>query len=115
MVFKIALVIFAVFAICKTYIQYRAQSVSRYWLGVFVAIWLIVVGVALFPASSDIVARVAGVGRGADLIVYVSVVVLLYAMYRLLLEQRKMHEDFTELVRKTAIIQAESPKDRHHE
>ena len=65
--------------------------------------WLVVIGVAVTPQSTDIVASFVGVGRGADLLVYLAVTFLLYAVLRLMVRQQKMSEEITELVRKIAV------------
>jgi len=70
---------------------------------VWSVLWLVVAGVALMPQATDRIAAFAGVGRGADLLVYLAVTFLLYAVLRLMLRQQKMSEEITELVRKIAI------------
>ena len=106
MVFQIALVAFAVFAIFKTWKQYRARKVSKYWLLVFGLFWIVVAVVAITPQTTDIIAAEVGVGRGADLLVYVGVVVLFYIVHRLILKQQQLSDEMTELVRQTAIDRA---------
>ena len=109
MLFTLFLVIFAAFAIWRTRQQFVARRVSKYWFALWTAFWLLVVVVALTPQTTDVIARVAGVGRGADLLVYIGVVVLSYAVYRLVVRQQRLEHDVTELVRAIAIHRAEKP------
>jgi small membrane protein len=110
MLFQILLVAFAVFAIAKTWKQYRARRVSKYWFFVFTLFWGVVAGVAITPQTTDVVAEVVGVGRGADLLVYVGVVALFYLAHRLMLKQEQLSDEMTELVRKIAVESASVPR-----
>jgi hypothetical protein len=110
MVFQIALVAFALFAIFKTWKQYKARKVSKYWLLTFSLFWVVVAVVAITPQTTDIIAAKVGVGRGADLLVYVGVVVLFYIVHRLMLKQQQLSDEMTELVRQTAINRADKPQ-----
>ena len=71
--------------------------------------WVVVVFVALMPQATDVLARIAGVERGADLVVYTAVVVLSYAVYRLMVRQQKLNEEVTELVRTIGIDRVTKP------
>lgn len=109
MLFKLFLVAFAIFAIVRTRRQYAKRQVSKYWFVVWTAFWATVVFVALTPQTTDIIANIAGVGRGADLLVYVAIVILSYAVYRLMVRQQKLNEEITELVRTIARERASKP------
>ena len=109
MVFQIALVAFAVFAIIKTRKQYQTRKVSKYWFIVFAVFWTLVAIAAITPQTTDIVASYVGVGRGADLLVYIGVVVLFYVVHRLLLKQQQLSDEITELVRQAAIERVSTP------
>lgn len=113
MIFQFLLVAFALFAIVRVVGQYRRRHVSKYWLVLWTALWLVVIAVALAPQTSDIVAHKVGVGRGADLLVYAGVVVLSYAMFAQANATKKLANELTELTRKIAIDRAHHPDDMH--
>ncbi|MFZ2681931.1 MAG: DUF2304 family protein [Patescibacteria group bacterium] len=116
MVFQIGLVIFATLASFKVWKQYQRKQVSKYWWLVLSAFWVLVAVVAITPQTTDILAKQVGVGRGADLLVYLAVVLLFYLVYRLLVEQQKLSAEITELVRQAAIDKATLPQaDLKHE
>lgn len=103
MLYQIALICFAAFAIIRTWQQYRRRKVSKYWFLIFGLFWAVVAFVAVAPQTTDVVAHLVGVGRGADLSVYTGVVVLFYVVHRLMLKQQQLSDEITELVRKLAI------------
>lgn len=110
MLFQIALVVFAIYAIARAWNQYRARHVSRYWFVMFCMFWFSVAVVAIVPDVTNIVANFVGVGRGADLSLYISVVALFYVVYRLLLGQQALSDELTELVRHLAMQQPAQPE-----
>lgn len=109
MVFKIFLIAFSLYAIARAKKQYEKREASWYWAVVWSFMWVVVIAVALMPQATDAVATFAGVGRGADLLVYIAVIFLLYATHRAMVRQQKMSEDITELVRKIAVDRPERP------
>jgi len=106
MLFQILLILFAAFAIIRTFKQYREQKVSVYWSFVWSLFWLVVIFVAISPQTTDILAEKLGVERGADLLVYTAVVILAYATYRILMRIEKQNADITSMTRKVAILEA---------
>ena len=106
MIFKFTLILFALFALFKTYGQYKKQRVSAYWFTIWAGFWAIVIFVAFLPQTTDLIAEYVGVEKGADLIVYIAVVTLSYAVYRLMVGQEKSRQEITDLVRQIAILEA---------
>lgn len=78
-----------------------------------VVFWLFVWGSSGFalvwPESTAIVARALGIGRGTDLVLYVSVIVMLTGFFYVYSRFRRMDRQMTELVRKLAIDRARPP------
>lgn len=61
----------------------------------------------MFPSQSDKLAQLVGVGRGADLVTYLSIIFFFVAGIILYSKIRKLEADQTELVRKISIQRAE--------
>lgn len=79
--------------------------VGVFWL----AVW-ITSGVAiLFPGATVTVARALGIGRGADLVLYVSVVVSMAGFFYVYNRFRRLDQQLTALVRTLAIHNAIQP------
>jgi small membrane protein len=109
MIFQFSIVIFALLVILRTYGQYKKELVSRYWLLAFSFLWVLIGVAAIIPHATDNIAHFVGVERGADMLVYVAVLVLLYTVYRLFVRVQKMHEEITELVRQVALANPKVP------
>ena len=68
---------------------------------------LLMIGVAitlvLFPDISNDIAHRLGVGRGADLVFYTSILIFWFIILKLYARIRKLEQTITEVVRKDAI------------
>lgn len=110
MIFTYILIILGLFGFWRTLIQYRDNKVSKHWLLLWNLAWLTMIAVALFPQSTDKLASLIGVGRGADLIVYISIIFFLYMLSRILTTQEKLRKEITDLTREIAIDNAKKPE-----
>jgi hypothetical protein len=61
-----------------------------------------------FPSHANVVADLVGVGRGADLILYLWVLISLLILFNLHLKLRFQMELITELAREVALLRNES-------
>lgn len=103
MIFSYLLTFFALLAWRKTWQQYRQERVSKTWFALATGLWLMVVVVSWVPDWTDRVAARLGVGRGSDLIVYSAVVILTYAVLRLIARQQELTRELTNLTRAIAL------------
>lgn len=68
---------------------------SLVWLGVGVVLFL--------PWTTELLAERLGIGRGIDVFVYVSVVVLFYLSYRTVVKIEALEREITRVVREEAL------------
>lgn len=64
----------------------------------------------LWPESTNILAKKLGVGRGADLIFYVSILLFWFIVLKLYARLRRLEKTVTQFMREEAIKNAEAPK-----
>src|SRR5271165_4053464 len=72
-----------------------------------VIFFVIATGFIVFPDSTTKVAHVLGVGRGADLLLYLSLFAGIHAFLLLYLRTRRLERKMTELIRAVAILNAQ--------
>lgn len=68
---------------------------------------IMIAGAAIFitwPDLTNAIAREVGVGRGADLIFYISILTFWFIILKLFARIRKLEQLFTETIRKDAIV-----------
>lgn len=105
--FQILFTLFALFVLIKTIARYKAKELSVKMLVFWMIFWLLAEAVVLSPRLADLVAYSVGIGRGADLIVYVSIAGLFFLFFRLLVKQERMNRDITKLTRKISLMESD--------
>jgi hypothetical protein len=75
--------------------------------------WIVAwVGAAVIishPDTSTFVADVVGIGRGADLIIYVSFLIAFYLIFRIHLMLNRVEQEITQIVSTMALEQLREP------
>lgn len=112
MLVQIILSIFLVFAVSRVLLQMRERRLRLksfvFWSGVFIAAILGVIK----PAITTSIARFFGIGRGADVVLYFSIVVLFYLIFRLTIAVEEIRGEITKIVRELALSDEKPPKKR---
>lgn len=87
----------------RIFLQYRAKKINRKELLFWTLFWLAVAVVALLPQTINIIANYVGVGRGVDVAIYVSIIVLFYIVFRIFVRLDKLEKDISKIVRHLAL------------
>lgn len=66
----------------------------------------------LWPDLTTVIAKKLNVGRGADLIFYLSILIFWFVILKLYARIRKLEQLFTRIIRNDALKNAEEPDDR---
>lgn len=103
MIIKVVIIAFVVFVLYRTFLRFKQRDITGRELSIWTVFWLLVAGATLAPQQTDLVAKVVGVGRGADLLVYLSIIALFFLVFRIIVKLEKIDKDVTEVVRNTAI------------
>ena len=69
----------------------------------WVLFWLSAIVAILWPDSTTILANRFGIGRGTDFILYVSVAVIFYLIFKLHIKIEAISRDITKIVRKDSL------------
>ncbi|PIT88264.1 MAG: hypothetical protein COU29_03285 [Candidatus Magasanikbacteria bacterium CG10_big_fil_rev_8_21_14_0_10_36_32] len=101
----IQLILIALFAliVLKTVFRFRAGDLNWKELIFWLIFWLAAMVIVISPDSTFYLANKLGIGRGADLIVYVALVLLFIMVFGLTVKLEKMNRDITKLTRKNTL------------
>ena len=80
-----------------------APGVAAFWI----LIWLSAAISIAEPDLLAVLARFLGIGRGADLVLYLSILVMFIGFFVMYLRYRRLNDQITEIVRQLAIRDAE--------
>jgi hypothetical protein len=96
-------ILFVIFALWRVIIKFKRREIRSTEFLMWLVFWL-AVGVAFVtPESLTKLANLLGIGRGADLVLYVAVIVVFYLMFRIFVRLEKMERHITKVVRKDSL------------
>lgn len=102
-IFQTIFSIFALSAIIAVFRKRQEGLLGPKGLFFWVFFWLLA-GVAFWwPNSTTILANSLGIGRGADLVIYVSLVIIFYLLFKLHIKLESVGRDIAKVVGKKAI------------
>jgi hypothetical protein len=104
---QIVLMMFAVFALWRVLMSFRRGGLPLGHLLIWGLFWAGVVVVALLPETTSVLARRLGVGRGADVVIYLALMALFYVLFRLLGKIDDLERQITRVVRAAALKEME--------
>ncbi|MGF1721706.1 DUF2304 domain-containing protein [Vibrio kyushuensis] len=110
MIIKLLLVTVLLIFIVYSFQQRKLSYFVSVLLGLFSILGIIFVA---DPQSLSYIANLIGVGRGADLLLYVYVVVGAIILFNLHLKYRSLFDKYTKLIRHIALLESEI--DRNNE
>jgi len=103
MLIQIILLIFIIYAVIKVALRYKDKIISLQEFVLWTIFWFTVGFVIILPSTTSLVANWVGVGRGVDLVIYISILILFYLVFRILARLDKIDKDVTKIVRKIAL------------
>ena len=106
---KLLLVIFFIFALSRAVLRFRDGHINTREMVVLALFWTGATIVALWPATTSLLATLLGVGRGADAVLYLTVALLCYLQFRNYIHMRDVELQLTRLVRQMALSQVSKP------
>src|SRR3990167_4887384 len=110
--FQILFTIFALFAMGAVFRRRKEGHLGPKATIFWVLFWLAAIVVVLWPESASKIAEFFGIGRGADLVVYASLAIVFYLLFKLNVKLDSLNRDITKVVRKNAL---EKPKQERAE
>ena len=102
-IFQILFSFFALFAITNVVRRKKEGLLGPkgaffwilFWLAAAVAVW--------WPNSATILANTFGIGRGSDFVLYISLVIIFYILFKLNVKLESVGRDITKVVRKKSL------------
>ena len=107
--FQLFFILFALFAIVSVHKRKKDQSLGTKGAFFWTCFWLCSALFVIWPESTSIVAEKFGLGRGADLILYSSVAIIFFMLFRMHIKIEALNRTITKVTRDTA-LQKESQK-----
>lgn len=100
---QIVALVIAVIHIARLLALWKGRKVPGKTALVWFFIWAAVLFVVFFTPVIDALSRPIGVGRGIDMVVYISILMLFYMVFQLHMKIDKLEHEITRLVREIAL------------
>ncbi len=100
---QIVLLIFILFALSRVMLRLRENVLSPQTAFFWMLIWIAALIGILMPVTTSKIAEFFGVGRGVDVIIYISLALLFYLVFRIYVMIEDLRHEITEIVRYIAL------------
>jgi len=97
--FQILFSTFTLFALISVWGRKKIGLLGNKAVFFWLFFWLLALVFVWWPNSTTILANKFGIGRGADLVLYASLVVIFYILFRLNVKLEGINRDITKIVR----------------
>lgn len=94
---------FIAFVIYKVFSRFKEKNLTLKELVGWIFFWLAVAAIIALPQSTGFFAKILGVGRGTDVVIYLSIVVIFYIIFKIQVRFEKIEREITKIVRDNAI------------
>lgn len=96
--------VFSLFALSRVILRTRDSKLTLKEFVFWTFIWVSLLSVVFFPEYTTILAKYLGIGRGIDVIVYLSVAILYYMLFRLYIKFEEREQEMTKVIREIALL-----------
>jgi len=107
---QIILLIFLVFAVSRVVLRLKEGSLTLgaflFWAGIWVTAGLAVID----PGFTSYIALKIGIQRGTDVVIYLSLFLLFYLIFRTTILMENLREEITKLTREIALLKGREKK-----
>ncbi len=103
MIFQLLIVLFSLLAIISIFVRRAKDGLGVRGTAFWILFWIGVDVVVLFPNSTTVLANKLGIGRGVDMVVYISILMIFFVLFRLNVKIEGINRQITKIVRKNAV------------
>ncbi|MGC9516969.1 MAG: DUF2304 domain-containing protein [Methanomicrobiales archaeon] len=109
MIYQVVGVVIGIIAIIISLLRFKEGKTSMGMLIIWIAIWLIIISVSIFPESTSILANMFGIGRGLDLALILGLIGCYYLIFKIYTMIENLENEITKLVREIALQNEKKP------
>ncbi|MBI2980937.1 MAG: DUF2304 domain-containing protein [Deltaproteobacteria bacterium] len=93
----------ATLAMIGVIFKYRDKKIGARFFLLWLFLWAGAAVVILFPESTTAAASLLHIGRGADVVLYLGVILILYLLFTVFVRMERMDREITKIVRNLAL------------
>lgn len=104
MVIQILITGIGLFIILRAIQKWKQKAVKFSTMAAWVIFWFIIMALIWQPQQTDKIASFLQVGRGADAVFYISIILIFTLFFKLFIRLEKLDAEITALVRTIALL-----------
>ena len=93
--------------IVKTLADFKKNKINRRGFLFWLTLWLVMLVMVIQPQVTGFLAGFLGVGRGIDVAVYFSILLIFFILFKIIADLEKIRHEITEIVRHFALKDAD--------
>src|SRR3989338_8368673 len=97
------IIIFALFAWSRAILRLKDGEIKFKEFLFWTLLWAGLVVITIFQRIPQYLSNLFGIGRGVDLVVYISIILLFYLIFRMYVKIDSMEQEMTKIVREVAL------------
>lgn len=103
MVYQYIGIIIGIIGIIYTFIRFRESKMSPGMLLIWSVVWVILIGLSIFPTATGYFAGLTGIGRGLDVILILGLIGTYYLIFRIYNMIENIEQEITHISREMAL------------
>jgi small membrane protein len=115
MLIQIVILMFIAYVVFRLIMKLVKKELTAQMFALWSLFWIIIALFALFPDFLSFISRKLGVGRGVDVAIYASILILFYTVFRILIRLESIDRKISDLVRKVAIHNAKNFDEKNND
>jgi len=100
---QIILILVFLFLFFKTALKLKHKELFLSEATGWMLLWSVGLILSVEPDNASYFAKILGIGRGVDLVIYIALIVLFYLQFRLMVRLEKNNRDITKLTREKTL------------
>lgn len=105
MILQTILILFLIFAVSRVYLQWKNGNLKIVSFIFWVTIFCGAIFGIIQPEVTSKIAKLVGIGRGADVVLYFSVAILFYLLFRLYIYVENLRHEISDIISQLALKQ----------
>ncbi|WP_414468845.1 DUF2304 domain-containing protein [Methanobacterium sp. ACI-7] len=106
-------VFIGIIAIILSILRFKEGRMSLGMLALWIFIWAAIIGISIYPESTNVLASLTGIGRGLDLILIIGLIGCYYLIFKIYTMIENIEKEITQLVREIALQKDETKHNIH--
>ncbi len=112
LIVQVILIIFLLFPISRVFLRFKDGQLTPPFFIFWLSVWTAALVILIFPDITTKIARTVGISRGIDVVVYLSIAILFYLVFRIYVSLESMRKEISEVIRIISLKNVKRPRKR---